>query len=129
MADSDTERGKRVMGGYKHDGSKGQKYTRWKERFLDDAQGRGDTDWSMAECLQGTDGPQGGIGAAAARARAKRRREAFSELMNSLDDDSCRDLKTMIRANANGNGRGAFIRSSSTACVIVGATGRASWTS
>ena len=40
MADSDTERGKRVMGGYKHDGSKGQKYTRWKERFLDDAQGR-----------------------------------------------------------------------------------------
>ena len=55
------------------------------------------------------DGPQGGLGAAAARARAKRRREAFSELMNSLDDDSCRDLKTMIRANANGNGRGAFI--------------------
>ena len=55
------------------------------------------------------DGPQGGIGAAAAKARAKRRRCAFSELMNSLDDDSCRDLKTMIRANANGDGRGAFI--------------------
>ena len=56
MADSDTERGKRVMGGYKHDGSKGPKYTRWKERFLDDAEGRGDADWSMADCLQGTDG-------------------------------------------------------------------------
>ena len=110
MADSDNEhRGRRIMGGYKHDGSKGPKYTKWKERFLDDAEGQGDADWSMAACLQGTDGPQGGLGAAAAKARGKRRRMAFSELMNSLDDDSCRDLKTMIRANANGNGRAAFI--------------------
>ena len=51
MADSDIERGKRIMGGYKHDGSKGPKYTRWKERFLDDAQGAGDADYSMAQCL------------------------------------------------------------------------------
>ena len=109
MGDTDFDRFKRVMGGYKHDGSKGPKYTRWKERFLDDAQGKGDDDWSMADTLMGTDGPQGGIGAAAARARAKRRRQAFSELMNSLDDDSCRDLKTEIRANANGNGRGAWV--------------------
>jgi hypothetical protein len=108
MGDSDFDRAKRVMGGYKHDGSKGPKYTRWKERFLDDAQGRGDDDWSMADTLMGTDGPQGGIGAAAAKARVKRRRQAFSELMNSLDDDSCRDLKTEIRANANGNGKGAW---------------------
>ena len=72
MADSDIERGKRIMGGYKHNGSKGPKYTRWKERFLD-AQGAGDADYSMAQCLLGTDGPQGGLGAAAAKARAKRR--------------------------------------------------------
>ena len=57
------------MGGYKHDGSKGPKYTRWKERFLDDAQGAGDADYSMAQCLLGTDGPQGGLGAAAATVR------------------------------------------------------------
>ena len=51
LTDSDIERGKRIMGGYKHDGSKGPKYTRWKERFLDDAQGAGDADYSMAQCL------------------------------------------------------------------------------
>ena len=49
------------MGGYKHDGSKGPKYTRWKERFLDGTQGRGDDDcmdacmemddWSMADAM------------------------------------------------------------------------------
>ena len=63
----------------------------------------------MAQQFLGQDGPQGGLGAAAVRARNKRRREGYAKLMDALDDDSCRDLKKDMRTNARGNGRAAFI--------------------
>ena len=37
------------------------------------------------------------------------RREAYSALMEALDKDSCRDLKTDLRTNANGNGKAAWL--------------------
>ena len=73
---SDTDNGlKYVLGGARHDGSKGRKYTLWKDGFLDAAQGRGDDDfdYSWAQVFLGTDGPQAGLGAAPARKQAKRR--------------------------------------------------------
>ena len=103
---SDTDRDlKYVLGGLRHDGKKGRKYTLWKEGFLDAAQGLGDDDYSMAQVFLGQDGPQAGLGAAPARKQAKRRREAYASLMKALDKDSCRDLMTDMRSNANGNGR------------------------
>jgi hypothetical protein len=72
---SDTDNGlKYVLGGARHDGSKGRKYALWKDGFLDAAQGRGDDDfdYSWAQVFLGTDGPQAGLGAAPARKQAKR---------------------------------------------------------
>ena len=100
MADDRDKSARYVLGGKRHDGSKGKKYTKWRENFLDAAEGEGDADWSMAQQFLGQDGPQGGLGAAAVRARNKRRREGYAKLMDALDDDSCRDLKKDIRTNA-----------------------------
>jgi len=108
MASDTADSLKYVLGGVRHDGKKGRKYTLWKEGFLDAAQGYGDDDYSMAQVFLGTDGPQAGLGAAPARRQAKRRREAYAALMKALDKDSCRDLMTDMRTNALGNGRAAW---------------------
>ena len=62
MADDRDKSARYVLGGKRHDGSKGKKYTKWRENFLDAAEGEGDADWSMAQQFLGQDGPQGGLG-------------------------------------------------------------------
>ena len=109
MADDTDKDIKYVLGGVRHDGTKGRKFTLWSEGFLDAATGLGDDDYSMEQVFRGTDGPQGGLGAAPARRQAKRRREAYAALMKALDKDSCRDLMVDIRTNARGNGRAAWV--------------------
>ena len=49
MADDRDKSARYVLGGKRHDGSKGKKYTKWRENFLDAAEGEGDADWSMAQ--------------------------------------------------------------------------------
>ena len=110
---------KYVLGDARHDGSKGRKYTLWKDGFLDAAQGRGDDDYSWAQVFLGTDGPQAGLGAAPARKQNKRRREAYSALMEALDKDSCRDLKTDLRTNANANGKNLRTNANAAATLIA----------
>ena len=78
---SDTDNGlKYVLGGARHDGSKGRKYALWKDGFLDAAQGRGDDDYSWAQVFLGTDGPQAGLGAADERAYNRAVREMGGSL-------------------------------------------------
>ena len=57
MADDRDKSARYVLGGKRHDGSKGKKYTKWRENFLDAAEGEGDADWSMAQQFLGQDGP------------------------------------------------------------------------
>ena len=42
MADDRDKSARYVLGGKRHDGSKGKKYTKWRENFLDAAEGEGD---------------------------------------------------------------------------------------
>ena len=53
-SDTNDYRLKYVLGGIRHDGTKGRKYTLWKEGFLDAAQGHGDDDYSWAQVFLGT---------------------------------------------------------------------------
>ena len=53
MADDRDKSARYVLGGKRHDGSKGKKYTKWRENFLDAAEGEGDADWSMAQQFLG----------------------------------------------------------------------------
>ena len=69
--------------------------------MLDAAEGKGDEDASWAMCYLGTD-PQAGLTQAQTKRRALRRRETYSALLMVLTDE---DLKKMIRAEANRNGR------------------------
>ena len=58
MADDRDKSARYVLGGKRHDDSKGKKYTKWRENFLDAAEGEGDADYSMAQTFLGQDGPR-----------------------------------------------------------------------
>ena len=77
MADDTEKDPKSVLGGIRHDGirhddKKGGMFTLWSEGSLDAATGLGDDDYSMEQVPRGTNGPQGGLGAAPARRRGRR---------------------------------------------------------
>jgi len=68
----------------------------FRQEFLDAAGAKGDEDHSLAETLEGTD-QQVGLSAPQTRRRARRRREALSELLMCIGDT---DLKNTVRADA-----------------------------
>ena len=87
-----------------YDGQQGERFELWKKEWLDAAEGKGDEDASWAQTALGTD-PQVGLTPAQVRRRVTRRREVYSSLLTHMTDVT---LKSVIRAEANRNGRSAM---------------------
>ena len=94
-ADESVDRKLQICPG--HDGTKGQKFTRWTRMWLDAAEGRGDEDASWAETALGTDPGPGGLTPAQTRRRTVRRREVYASLIALTN---CEDLKAVLRNEA-----------------------------
>ena len=103
MPDYD-ERGPRLLT-REHDGQPGEPFELWAKGFLDAATGKGDQDASWAATALGTD-PQVGLTAAQVSRRTVRRRELYSAIVLCQSDESIKDV---LRTEANGNGRTAWI--------------------
>ena len=86
-------------------GGRGPHYDRWERQMLDAFDGKGDEDSSWAETLQGLD-QQAGLSGAQSRRRGQRRRESYSYLLRLQEDEG---LKSILRAEANRNGREALL--------------------